>query len=614
MNRRLFGLQSALLGVLLLGSCKKDPTASGVGKPAGLSLEFTARTMAVADSVHTFAVVRDQVGTPLDIPVTLATGCTPGIVSVRTVSDAPQLRTGFFVKAIGYGTSCVIATANGFTDSMAVTTVPKTLVVNAGPDTLTSGQVGVYTYQYRDAANAVMVGLPAPTFSSGDTTIVKIGASLGQAAGRAPGVTTLTVSGTAGLSTTKTVVVVPLAFNGTASSPVDPGAILTIRRNVANPVFDANTATSAGTVITATRTADSIQVRVADLASAGAKTFSLTGVGPNDLAYDGGTYTVNTPAAFTGTFNPASPHPSQTVTVIRNPADPAFASTMKVFRGTSVGGLAAVTPVSGSITADSFRLSTADLDRGGSYTLQITELGAANAARRGTYTLAVGTYTGTISPASGAPASSFVLHRGGGDPLFDADTRVFLGGIRTFINSFSTDTAVVVVPPVETTDPVDIRISRADAGQLAVDALGAFTSTTSSPLDANDHANDFFTGATPLTTNGNHYITLSGGCDGGVATKGADDCDDLFKIVNNSGGTLNVTVTMSWFTNADVDILWCNADCSGFVGNFNGATGANPETSTVAIPNGATWNLWLNLFDPGTAGPSVVRVNVTGLP
>src|SRR5713101_68802 len=130
MTRRFFGLQSALLGMLLTGSCKEDAiTTVGIGTPAAVAVELHGRTIAVADSVRTFARVVDKVGNPLAIPVTLATGCTAGIVSVSTASDAPLVRTAFIVKAVGYGSGCVVASASGFVDTMNITTVPASLVV-----------------------------------------------------------------------------------------------------------------------------------------------------------------------------------------------------------------------------------------------------------------------------------------------------------------------------------------------------------------------------------------------------------------------------------------------------------------------------------------------------
>jgi hypothetical protein len=660
MTRRFFGLQGALLGGLLFGSCKQDSiTTVGIGTAAGVSLELKTRTIALADSVRTFALVRDQVGNPLAIAVTLTTGCTAGIVSVGAASDAPLVRTAFIVRAVGYGTGCVIASAAGFVDTMKVTAVPASLVVTgetgtiAGkPDTASSGAVVTYSYAYKDAAGVVLTGLPAsttPSFSTADTTIAQAGASVGQFAARGPGVVTISVSGTAGLSTSKILAVLPLSpFTGTTSSPVDPGAILTITRDMTSPVdtFDNNTKTSVGTIIAATRTKDVIQVRISDLSSAGPKTFSITGIGPNDLAYSGGTYTVNAPAAFGGTFVPNPVNPTQTVKVTRAVGDPAFASSMKVFRATPGGSLAAVTPVSGSITADSFKLSTSDLNAVGSYAVRITELGATNLARQGSYTLAVGAYGGTVTPSSGIPAGKIILKRAVGDPLFDADTRVYFDGIRTFIDQSSTDTAVVAVPPVEHTGPVDIRLTRLDAGQFADTTVG-FSSSTALALDQYGYAN--FTSNRPDTNtikaNGKYYITLSGPCAGtsvgGVATKGTDKCDSYFRITNNTAAAATVTVTANWLSGVSVDFYICNGaalsnpapnnvpscgtafanqgtdlvnsdGASNVVGGSGTATAA--ESATFTLPANSTYIIWVNLYDGSAASSSLIKLTLSGLP
>jgi hypothetical protein len=219
MTRRFFGLQGALLGGLLLGSCKQDSiTTVGIGTPAGVSVELKTRTIAVADSVRTFALVRDQVGNPLALAVTLTTGCTAGIVSVGPASDAPLVRTAFVVKAVGYGTGCVIASASGFVDTMQVTTVPASIVVTGvtgtisppavgKADTANSGAVVTYSYVYKDAAGNIMTGLPAsttPSFSADDTTIAQPAASGPVASGRAPGLATLTLTGGGGAAGVRT--------------------------------------------------------------------------------------------------------------------------------------------------------------------------------------------------------------------------------------------------------------------------------------------------------------------------------------------------------------------------------------------------------------------------
>lgn len=641
MIKRVVVLQGALLGVLALGSCKSDPTNTDVGTAAAVAMEFKLRTMAVGDSVRTFAQVVDKFSHPLQVTATIATACTPGILALSAASDAPQPRTAFIVKAIGYGTSCVVASAGGFADTLTVTTVPASLVVSGGPDSILSGATVNYGFEYKSASGAVLSGIPAPTFESADTTIAQTGANLGDVSGRAPGATVLTFSGTAGLSATKNVTVVAAPFTGTASANVDPGAILTIHRNPAGPVFDANTATSAGAIITASRSADSIQVRVADLASAGAKTFSLTGVGPTDIAYSGGTYSVNAPAAFGGTFAPATISPIDTITVTGAGGDPPFDSTtMKIFKGTSVGSLAAVTPVKGSITATSFKLTTTDLTAGGTYLIQITRLGPNNLARRGSYNVAIANFTGTVTPDSGVPASLVVLHRGGSDPVYDADSRIYIDGIRTFVESFSADTAVVAIPPVGHTGALDLLGTRLGAGQLATESGTAIRSVSGSLLDARGHSNDQPNFSVPVG-NGNTYLTLSGSCPSGIPASGGEKCDAYFSITNNTAKPDTVTVQAGWFAAAtDGDLLICDGSalasggvpaCGNFAGGAdifdcacsaaagdgfalaNGNGEGPPEFIKFELPAGATYVIWVNMFDAGGAAATLIQLNVVGL-
>lgn len=632
MIRRVVVLQGALLGVLALGSCKSDPTNTDVGTAASVAMEFKLRTMAIGDSVRTFAQVVDKFSHPLQETATISTACTPGILTLSAASDVPQPRTAFIVKAVGYGTGCVVATASGFSDTLTVTTVPASLVVTGGPDSIVSGATVNYGFEYKSAAGAVLTGIPDPTLESSDETIASVGANLGDISGRAPGAAVLTFTGTAGLSATKNVTVVAAAFTGTASATVDPGAILTIHRDPAGPVFDANTATDAGTIIAASLSADSIQVRVGDLASAGAKSFSLTGVGANDIAYGGGTYTVNAPAAFGGTFAPATIAPTDTITVTAAGGDPAFSSTMKVFLGRSVGGLASVKPVTGSITATTFKLTTTDLTAGGTYYLQITEFGPNNLARLGTYTLSVGTYAGTVSPNSAIPGSTVVLHRGGGDPPFTAGMRVYFDGLRAWIDTMSADTAVVAVPPVFHTGPVSLRITRM-TGQLAVESDAVFSSPTAGPQDASGYTNVQPNQPITITANGNYYLTQFGVCPNGVAANGGEKCDSYFKIANTTAADVTVSISENWFTGVDGDLLYCDGSalanpapnnvpaCGNFAGGadiIDCACAVNgegpPEFVDFTLPANSVYVIWLNMFDGSEAPASLIKFSISGLP
>jgi len=422
------------------------------------------------------------------------------------------------------------------------------------------------------------------------------------------------------------------------------------------PAFDANTATSIGANDTTGAfppqpgNTDSLKVRISDVASAGAgKSFTITGLGAADVA-DTGSYTVAAPAAFAGTVTPSPVFPGATVWIHRNAADPVFTTSDRAFCGTSGSNLAALTVDTSTIRPDSFKTSISDLQAANTYLFQFTRLGTNLLAERGSYVLPVGTWGGTATPSSVRPANRVVLRRGGGDPLFDADTRVYIGGIRTFIESFSTDTAVVAVPPIGSDGPVNIRISRMGAGQAAVNAVGALTNLTTSFLDPYDR-NDQPNVPTAITADGNYYITLSGACSNGVPESGAEDCDDYFTITNSSSTVDDtVTVTAAWFSGStDGDLLICDGArlanpppnnvprCGNFAGgadifdcacnaqpgdgfalasSYDPATGNGegpPEFITFVLPANSKYVIWVNMFDPGGAAATLVQLTVSGL-
>jgi hypothetical protein len=114
-----------------------------------------------------------------------------------------------------------------------------------------------------------------------------------------------------------------------------------------------------------------------------------------------------------------------------------------------------------------------------------------------------------------------------------------------------------------------------------------------------------------------------------VVTKGGDKCDSYFSFTNTGPDSVAVTLTGSWFTNSDVDFYACDGSalatngvpaCGNSVGvgddidGFGSATGANPETETFEVQAGQTIVIWVNLFDPGSLGSVLVRLNIAGLP
>ena len=164
MNARFFGLVGVVAAVV--AGCKSDPTNSLVGHPASVGLQFATVRLEVADSLPTYAVVLDAGSNPLTDAVTV-TACDPTTVTVAHVgSGAPLVRTNFYIKGIKYGVACVIATADGFTDTMQVATVPDAIKITGGPDTLLSGDSATYAFSYLDKAGIAMTGVPVPTWTS----------------------------------------------------------------------------------------------------------------------------------------------------------------------------------------------------------------------------------------------------------------------------------------------------------------------------------------------------------------------------------------------------------------------------------------------------------------
>jgi len=232
-------------------------------------------------------------------------------------------------------------------------------------------------------------------------------------------------------------------------------------------------------------------------------------------------------------------------------------------------------------------------------------------------TVVAGTFTGGITPTAVDPGDTVTLTAAAGGPGFDADTRVNVNGVRAFTDS-STITATTlkfVVPASGVTGSVPLALTNMGAGQAAQNAT--LTSNTASLDDPYGTANDDPATAPAITANGDYFVIQHGTCTDGAVTDPGDDCDDFFKVTNSTGADRTITVRLDWFTGSDIDILWCkNATCSG-PGNVvsgGGATASNPENSSVVIPAGATWYLWINNFDPAGAPSILSRVRVGGLP
>jgi hypothetical protein len=223
-------------------------------------------------------------------------------------------------------------------------------------------------------------------------------------------------------------------------------------------------------------------------------------------------------------------------------------------------------------------------------------------------TVVAGTFTGGMTPTAVDPTDTVSLTAAAGGPGFDTDTRVDVKGVRAFTFAITATTMKFVVPATGVAGAVPVLLSNMGADQAAQNA--SLTSNTASLDDPFDPANDNPATSPTIATNGDYFVVMKGTCTDGAPTDPGDDCDDFFTITNAGAVPDTMTLRLDWFDGADVDILWRNAGNTAFVGNFAGATGANPEISTVVIPAATTWRLWINLFAPGDAS-TLVRVRLT---
>lgn len=302
MNARNLGLVGLLAAVA--AGCHSDPTNSLVGKPSRVGFQFATVRLEVADSLATFAVVEDEGSNPITSPVTV-TACDPTTVSVSGVSaGTPLVQTNFFIKGIKFGTACVVGTADGLVDTMLVQTVADHISVTAGPDSLTSGDTGTYTFKYFDKRDSVMTGPAAPVWSVSTKDLGTIGSASALYKASTPGGNTITTTFTLTsplngvtqtLTGTKVVSTVPIIYTGTLSAHSAPpgGSILLedpiftgFKFDTSSAVLDSTGAVSIGGVPTyvTSHANDSIRVIVPPFANTNPQRLVVIHLGANRLA------------------------------------------------------------------------------------------------------------------------------------------------------------------------------------------------------------------------------------------------------------------------------------------------------------------------------------------
>jgi hypothetical protein len=182
---------------------------------------------------------------------------------------------------------------------------------------------------------------------------------------------------------------------------------------------------------------------------------------------------------------------------------------------------------------------------------------------------------------------------------WDGDEFVRFGVVpSSFLVESSTDAIAVVVPRLPV-GPRTLFVFQQGAEQR-LEALAVTVASTFTPIgvDQLTTAPDISGGPFPMS----FFIELS-----------TDDPDHFLTVAPSA--ELALTVTLEWQTRADLDIYWTNTDGSEFVGNFDGATLANPEQTGVTVPAGETYRLRFNRFVSSPAAsrapPTLARVTIT---
>ena len=141
MNRRLFGAFGAVaVAALFVGGCKSDPLSDQDGTPATLVVDFSYLQMPLGTTIPVTATVYDARTTPLQVPITF-TACNSVVtVGVDTsYHPIPPTSARAVVTAVTPANSCVVVSGAGFTDTVAVSTVPLAF---DGPISTTTPIVG----------------------------------------------------------------------------------------------------------------------------------------------------------------------------------------------------------------------------------------------------------------------------------------------------------------------------------------------------------------------------------------------------------------------------------------------------------------------------------------
>jgi hypothetical protein len=168
MNRRLFGAFGVLAVIAFsVGACKSDPLSDLDGNPAAVVTDFSYLQLLIGSSTTITASVLDARTTPLAIPLTFS-ACNNAVTVAADPSYNPIPATSAraIVTAQAPGTSCVVVSGGGVSDTITISVLPQGFagaISNTTPqggDTITIASTALLKFDIATVAVTFGGGVP----------------------------------------------------------------------------------------------------------------------------------------------------------------------------------------------------------------------------------------------------------------------------------------------------------------------------------------------------------------------------------------------------------------------------------------------------------------------
>ncbi len=231
------------------------------------------------------------------------------------------------------------------------------------------------------------------------------------------------------------------------------------------------------------------------------------------------------------------------------------------------------------------------------------------------------TFAGTFSSTTIKPGEVITATKGATDPIFDADTKVTVNGVATFVDSVAADGSFLTfaVPALGVAGPVQVVFTQLAATQQARQAT--LTSATADNFDTHYPQELDVSTADTVSGNGRTYVVVQKTYP--LDPLGFDGPSVIVNIKNPGAAAVNVHVVMNWMEfdpDGDIDMFACTGTCTVYPGDyqldgFAGATTNHPEVDDFTVPAGATVHLVVAQYVPASAGGAdLIQLSVTGYP